>query len=261
MIHSLKYYAFRYELLWFLVIARLKLTKKDLMLGYVWWLLDPLILMFVYWFLVTIVFQRGGENYAYFILCGLLPFRALSSSVNQSVSSVASKFNLISQINFPRIFLPLADVLANHIKLLAGFIVILIVGIFFGYKPSFYFFLVIIPFLVQWMLVSGISLFLSILGAYVRDIRNLTPFFTRFWMYISPVLYAGSDLPENLRVFFNMNPMAPIIEGYRMIFMQQDVSVVTLLSSLLMPIVFASTLLVFGTCFFIKYEQNILKRL
>lgn len=261
MLSLLKYYLSRYELFWFLVLARLKLTKRDLMLGYIWWLLDPLILMFVYWFLVTIVFQREGENYAYFILCGLLPFRAVSSSVNQSVSSVASKFNLISQINFPRIFLPLADVLANHIKLLAGFIIILLVGMAFGFLPSLYFPFVLLPFIVQCLLVSGIALYMSIIGVYIRDIRNLTPFFTRFWMYTSPVLYSSSDLPENLQVFLQLNPMAPVIDGYRMIFMQQDISFMKLLSSLSLPFGIALILLVTGVMFFVRHEKNVLKRL
>lgn len=261
MFQSVKYFFSRYELFWFLVVARLKLTKKDLMLGYIWWLLDPLILMLVYWFLVTIIFQRGGENYAFFILCGLLPFRAVSSSVNQSVSSVASKFNLISQINFPRIFLPLADVLANHIKLLAGFIIILLVGSFFGFWPTVYFPLVLLPFIVQLLLVSGISLFMSIFGSYVRDIRNLTPFFTRFWMYTSPVLYSAKDIPEDLTAFFNLNPMVPVIESYRAIFMQHDITVISLASSLLPAFLVAIVLLFVGLVFFLRYENNILKRL
>ncbi len=261
MFNLLKYYGSRYELFWFLVIARLKLTKKDLMLGYVWWFLEPLILMFVYWFLVTVIFQRQGENYAYFILCGLLPFRAVSASVNQSVSSVASKLNLISQINFPRIFLPLADVMANHIKLLAGFFIIIVVGIVFGFIPSFVLPLILIPFIVQWLLVSSLALFMSIVGAYVRDIRNLTPFFSRFWMYISPVLYAREELPENLQPFFSFNPMASVIESYRAIFMGGEISFIGLLGSLWVPFLIALTLLFFGTIFFAKFEKNIIKRL
>lgn len=261
MFQLLKYYFSRHELFSFLVVARLKLTKRDLMLGYIWWLLDPLILMFVYWFLVIVVFQRSGENYAFFILCGLIPFRAVSSSVNMSVSSVASKFNLISQINFPRIFLPLADVIANHIKLLVGFIVILLVGVLFGFIPSLTFPLLLLPYIVQCLLVCGIALYMSILGVYVRDIRNLTPFFTRFWMYVSPVLYSTSDLPEKLHVFLKFNPMAPVIDSYRMIFMQQPLTVQDLIVYLSIPFGISLVLLGSGVIFFVKHERNILKRL
>lgn len=247
----------RKDLLKQLVISKLIVGQKDFLLGYLWWVIDPLLLMVIYWFLIGIIFKRGGENYPLFILCGLVPFRAFSISFNQSVVSISEKINLISHINFPRVFLPLTDVLANHIKLLFGFLVIFIVAIFFNVRISTHFFYLFVPFIFQTIMVSGIAMLISVIGVYFRDLKNLVQFIVRSLLYLSPVLYSVERIPERYRdMYYLCNPIAPLLESYRGIIMHNkllDMKLVGISS------VHAIFIFLIGYFFFINNEKKFLK--
>jgi len=257
MIKNLSFCLKRKDLLKQLVISKLIVSQKDFLLGYLWWVIDPLLLMVIYWFLIGVIFRRGGPDYPLFILCGLVPFRGFSISFSQSVASISEKIYLISQINFPRIFLPLTDVLTNHIKLLFGFLVIFIVALFFNVRIGLHYFYLIVPFISQIIMVSGIAMLFSVIGVYFRDIKNLVQFIARSLLYLSPVLYSIERIPVRYRdMYFLCNPIAPLLESYRGIIMygkQLDISLVTI-SSL-------QTLVIFfiGYFFFVSNEKRFLK--
>ena len=246
----------RRQLLKYLVISKLKLGKKDLLLGYVWWVLEPLLLMGVYVMLISVILQRGEPDYALFILCGLVPFRGLSVTVGQSVMSVSGKFSIISQINFPRIFLPLSDVITNHIKLFVGLLVIIAVATLYGIWPSIYTTTILIPLILQLIMASGIAFILAITGVFIRDIRNLSQFIIRIWLYGSPVLYSMDRIPDDWQYLLWFNPMTPIILMYRDIFMYGGLP-----QERYMLIATAEAALLFGIgyLFFTRYESRILK--
>ncbi len=256
--NTLVEYWSRRSLLKYLVITKLKVSKKDLLLGYAWWILDPLLLMFIYWLLVGVILERGGPQYPLFVLCGLVPFRAIATSMGQSVSSISSKFSIISQINFPRIFLPLSDVLSNFIKLAFAFIVVAVFAAFYGKYPGFLMLALVVPFVIQVLITTGMALILSILGVFVRDFRNLVQFIVRIWLYGSPVLYSIERIPPDWQDLFLLNPMVSILMMYRDIFIHQQFPST---NHILIGLAEAMLIMAIGLIIFHRNESRILKAL
>jgi ABC-type polysaccharide/polyol phosphate export permease len=244
------------ELLKQIVVSKLSASQTDLVLGYIWWFLEPLLLTLVYWLLVSVIFQRGGPNYPLFVLCGIIPYRAFAQSFAQSVSALSSQFSLLGLIRFPRIFLPVSGVLVNHVKLFFGFIVILAFSLIYGVHPTVNLVFLFIPFLLQILLLCGLALIFSVLGVYLRDLNNLMQFITRILLYLSPVLYSLDRIPEKYHLAYLLNPIASLILMYRDIIIQGIFPDLTMLF-----IVLAESILLFlfGVYFFNRHEKNILK--
>ena len=226
------------------------------MLGYLWWFLEPILLTMIYWLLIGVIFQRGGPDYPLFILCGMIPFRAFSMSVNQSVNSIASQFGLISQVNFPRVFLPMRFVLLNHVRLIFGLIIVIIVSVLFGKGIGFHLILLLVPYSLQIILSTGLALFFSIFGAYYRDLKNIMQFITRVVLFCSPILYPIDRIPYDVRDIYLLNPLATIITAYRDIIFLGHLNYTSYLSGLLM---FSVMFLFLGFVFFIKSDRCVLK--
>jgi homopolymeric O-antigen transport system permease protein len=239
-----------------MILSKLIASQKDLMLGYAWWVLEPLLLTLVYWLLVSVIFQRGGANYPLFILCGLVPYRAFAISFNQSVSAISSSFGLIGQINFPRFFLPISTVIANHVKLIFGFVVILTFCFLFNVKLTFNVFFIVLPFLAQILLTCGLALIMSILGVYFRDLKNLMQFVMRAVLYLSPILYSLERIPEQYHDIYMLNPIAALIVTYRNIMIYGNPPDVKLLM-----ICYSEALLLIcvGFIFFSLHDRKLLK--
>jgi len=256
MINKLSRIFERRELLKQMVISNLKAGQSDLFLGYAWWVLEPILLMLIYWYLVGVIFGRGGPDYPLFVLCGLIPFRAFVISFNQSVLSISGKFGLIGQINFPRIFLPLSHVIVNHIKLIFGFIIVVLITYFYKIKIDFSLFLIVIPMSIQIIFVSGLALITSVLGVYFRDLKNIVQLLTRILLYFSPVLYSLNLVPEQFKYLYLMNPIAALLVTYRAIIMKNN----PLDYNIIMLSTFqALIVLLIGYFIFIRHENKLLK--
>jgi ABC-type polysaccharide/polyol phosphate export permease len=245
----------RRNLLYQMVATDLKASAKDMMLGYLWWVLDPILLMLIFWILIGMIFQRGGPDFPLFVLCGLFPHRAFTVSFSRSVNSMASAFGVISQIHFPRVYLALTGVISNHFKLLFGFLVLILVSIIYEKPLGFHLFLLFVPYGIQVVLISGIAMLMSVLGVYFRDLQNLSQFIARILLYMSPVLYSPERIPENLRDIYMLNPLASLYVTYRSIVMQTPINLQ------FVSIAAAQALVVFlmGYLVFSKAENSLLK--
>lgn len=246
----------RRELLFRMVRSKLSAAHKDLWVGYGWWFLEPLLLTMVYWLLVSVIFQRGGPGYPVMVLCAIVPYRALAQSLAQSVSAVSSQFSLIGQIAFPRIFLPLTVVLVHHVKLFFGFGIVIAFASLYNGSISWKVVFLIIPFGLQVFLLFGISMIMSILGVYVRDLKNLMQFVMRILLYLSPVLYSIDRIPERFQSLYLLNPVASLIVMYRDVIIYQKFIDISMFS-----ILFVESLVLFvsGVFFFSRQEKNIMK--
>ena len=247
----------RRALLKYLVVSQLKLGRKDMMLGYLWWILDPLLLMLVYYFLVMVAFKSRIERYPLFILCGLIPFRAFAVSITGALTSISSKRSLISQINFPRLFLPMTEVVTNHIKLGFGFIVLAAVGMMYGIWPSFSLLLLVVPYVLQVALVAGLACVLAVVGTYFADMRNLIALFIRILLFMSPILYPLTRIPPAYRGIYLMNPFASLVTTYRDIICQRGIDP-ALLGTLALQ---SLGILIIGYALFLKFDKKMLKQL
>jgi len=231
MISSFSNLVARRDLLRELTLSELRSQSQETRLGWVWWLVDPLIMMLIYWAVVVGLFGRGEryEPYPVFILCALLPWKHLASSLNASAKVLRSREALIKSIPFPTMALPLTIVAAAFSNFLFGLAVLLAAAWAFGRPLGTP--LAQLPALMalQLVLVTGLGLVVSCLGALVRDLAGFLTHLLRVGFYLSPTLYgldlvreraaeqalAGSPLADWIPTLYTLNPFVPLITGYR----------------------------------------------
>jgi lipopolysaccharide transport system permease protein len=210
---------FKYrELLFSLTKKELKVKYRGSVLGFLWSLLNPILVMLVYSFVFSIIMRTGVQEFAVFLLCGLLPFNFLSNSVNYGATSIVGNSNLINKIYFPREIIPLSIVLANLFNFLFELIALFIVLAVLGYP--FYMYLYLLPALIvmQFFLVSGITLLVSALNVFFRDLQHLVSIIMMVWFFGTPIIYPIAMVPDRFQLILKGNPMTAFVMLYRHVF-------------------------------------------
>jgi ABC-type polysaccharide/polyol phosphate export permease len=217
----------RRDLLRELTLAELRTQTQASRLGWIWWLVDPLIMMLIYWGIVAGIFGRG-ERYApypVFILCAMLPWKHLSSTLNSAAKVLRTREGLIKSIAFPTMTLPLTVVLAGFAYFLFGLLVLLVAALLFGRPLGLPLLQLPLLMVFQLAVVAGLCLAVSCFGALVRDLSGFMTHVLRMGFYLSPTLYgidvvrerfgALGGVGRTLHVLYLMNPFAGLITGYR----------------------------------------------
>ncbi len=174
--------------------------------------------MLVYTFVFSIVLRGGIKEFAIFLICALLPFNFLSNSVNYGASSIIANSNLVNKIYFPREIIPLSIVFSNLINFFFELAALFIVLGAMGYK--FYMFLYLLPVLIfiQFFLVVGMTLLVSALNVFFRDLQHLITIIMMVWFFGTPIIYPLSMVPERFQFIIKINPMTIYAAYYRNIF-------------------------------------------
>ena len=217
----------RRRLIAYLVRADLKKKGADTLLGNVWWVVDPLLQMLVYWLLVGVIFGRGEyPDYPLFIFAAILPWKWFASTISDGVHAVASQERLIKQIYFPKLVLPVAAAMAGVVNFAFGLIPLFALLVIL-YSSHISPWLLVLPAIavVQLLFSTGLAIFVSAANVFYRDIGNLSRHVIRFWFYLSPVLYGidmvnrmaekNPELEPIVSAWFAFNPMVPILNAYR----------------------------------------------
>ena len=204
----------------YLVRADLKKHGSDTLLGNVWWILDPLLQMAVYVVLVSIIFRIDKPDYPLFVFAAILPWKWFSTAVNDGITSVTSRERIIKQVKFPKIVLPVAAAVGGVVNFLFGLIPLFGLMLLF-YSDRFSAFVVLIPIIaaVQFVFSLATAIIASAINVFFRDIANVARHGLRLWFYLSPGLYAFSDVAGRMdglvgRVL-SLNPWTPLFESYR----------------------------------------------
>ncbi|HET9457978.1 MAG TPA: ABC transporter permease [Candidatus Limnocylindrales bacterium] len=204
----------------YLVRADLKKHGSDTLLGNVWWILDPLLQMAVYVVLVSIIFRIDKPAYPLFVFAAILPWKWFSTAVNDGITSVTSRERIIKQVKFPKIVLPVAAAVGGVVNFLFGLIPLFGLMLLF-YADRFSAFVVLIPIIaaVQFVFSLATAIIVAAVNVFFRDIANVARHGLRLWFYLSPGLYAFSDVAGRMdglvgRVL-SLNPWTPLFESYR----------------------------------------------
>jgi lipopolysaccharide transport system permease protein len=214
--HLVTLYHYR-DLLWLWTAREIRVRYKQSMLGVAWAIVQPLTLTIVF----TLVFSQlvrvdtGGVPYPIFAYAALVPWTFFATSLSFGIPSLVNNLNLVTKIYFPREVLPLASVCA---ALLDYAIASLIFGgmlVVYRIWPGAHLLWVVPLLLVQAILTIGITLLGSAVIVFFRDVRFVVPLLTQLWMYATPIIYPVDLVPERLRPYYFVNPMAGIIDGYR----------------------------------------------
>src|SRR5687768_14611444 len=205
------------ELLYYLVWRSVKVRYKQTVLGASWAVLQPLLTMLV----LSIFLGRfagvpsDGIPYPLFAYAGLVTWTYFTSALSQATQSIVEQQAMITRVYFPRILLPISGVLAATMDMLLSLPVLIALMLFYGVTPSQAVWTFPVFLLLAAAAALGIGLWLSAMNVRYRDVRYAIPFVIQLWFLATPVMYPSSVLPDRGKVFYGINPMAGVVEGFR----------------------------------------------
>jgi len=205
------------ELLYFLIWRDVKVRFKQTAIGAGWAIFQPLMTMLIF----TVVFGNfakipsDGLPYPIFAYAALLPWNNFAQATGRSGVSLVGNANLISKVYFPRLIIPLSAVVAPLVDFAVAFVILLAMMAWFGIAPTWGVLAMPLFLLLALATAVAVGLWLSALDVRYRDVGYTIPFVIQIWMYVSPVAYPVSLMPESWRVLYSLNPMAGVIEGFR----------------------------------------------
>lgn len=207
-----------HELLYFLVWRDVKVRYKQTFIGVAWAVIQPFTTMIIF----TVIFGHlagihgeYGVPYPLFVFTGLLSWTYFASSLTLSSTSLVGSSNLLTKVYFPRLIIPLASVVSPLIDFFIAFVILIAMFFWYGRVPHWH--AVLLPvFLIMGLLTAfGIGLWLSALNVRYRDIPYALPFLVQIWLYVTPVIYPVSIVPQRLHWLISLNPMTGVVDGFR----------------------------------------------
>lgn len=211
---------FRYrELVRYTVSSSLKLETAGTILGAVWWLLEPLLLMLVYVVFVDVILQRGGENFALFVLVAVIAWKHFSSGCGRAMGNTVRHQELMKQVRFPRSVLPMSAVLGVTVHFVFGIGLPVAVAVAFGIYPAAVLPLVLVVAAIQLVLTLAFAFAFAGVNFFFRDLQPMVAYLFSLWFFLSPTLYPVSAVPAGLRPMYDVNPFTYLLESYRAIIM------------------------------------------
>ena len=231
---------------------------KNSFLGVLWSFLNPLLQIAVYAIVFQMILKNPQENYAIFICCGLIPWTFFSSAITKSAFTMVENGNIIKKVYFPREILPISVVTSEAVNFLISTIIIIAFVICGGIGISKYIIFYPIILIAQYILLIGISLIVSSISVYVRDLQHLIGVAIQLLFYATPIVYAVEVIPDDFKWVLNINPMTYIINAYRDIFYNQSMIDV---NSLLILIVISIFICVIGYLLFNKLQKGFAEQL
>jgi len=216
----------RFNLIFSLARRELAARYKGSVLGIVWALLTPVVMIAIFTFIFSGIFRArfGPEgtawDYALYLFCGLLPWTAFQEAVQLSSQTIVSHANLVKRVVFPLETLPVALALSTLANQLFGTLALVVAGLII--RRELHWTLLWLPVLVVPQLVAtlGAAWFISSLGVFLRDIVQGVGLVLMAWMYLTPIIYPEQIVPEKFRFFINVNPFTPLVRNYRRIILE-----------------------------------------
>lgn len=223
------------ELFYFLTWRDIKVRYKQTALGAAWAVLQPVLTMVVFsvFFGKLAGIPSGDVPYPVFAFAALVPWTFFASAVALAGNSLVEQERILAKVYFPRLIVPTAAVLASLVDFAIAFVVLLGLMLVYGIVPSAA--LLVLPLLVLLAVATALAvgLWLSALNVKYRDIRYAIPFVVQLWLFISPVAYSSSLVPEPWDAVYGINPMAGVIDGFRWALLDADPPGATLAISVL----------------------------
>jgi lipopolysaccharide transport system permease protein len=221
------------DLVTVLTQKEMKVRYKSSFLGYVWSILNPLAFAFIFFVIFKVVMRIQMENYTLFLITGLFPWQWFSNSVNLSPSVFLTNASIIKKVNFPRNVTLLAVVLQDMIHFVLAIPVIVFFMFVYQKQPSFSW-LYGIPLLlgIQLFMTYGVTLAISSINLFFRDLERLTSIFTMFLFYVTPILYPVAMIPAKYIYSIDLNPLAPLMISWRNLFLEGTLKIELLTTSL-----------------------------
>ena len=205
------------ELFYFLAWRDILVRYKQTVIGVAWSVIRPLLTMLVF----TIVFGRlaklpsEGVPYPILVFSAMLPWQYFANAMQESSNSLIAESRLISKVYFPRLIVPASSVIVSAVDFLISLALLGLLMLGYGFVPSWTLLFMPFFFLLATLAALGAGFWLSALNVKYRDFRYIVPFLVQFGLYVSPVGFSSSVVPERWRLLYSLNPMVGVIDGFR----------------------------------------------
>jgi lipopolysaccharide transport system permease protein len=248
---------FRYrELFYFLAWRDVIVRYKQTVVGVLWAIIRPFLTMVVFVFVFGRIAKLPSESVPYpvMVFAGMLPWQLFATSLSEGSNSLITNSNLISKVYFPRLIVPASSVIVSFVDFAISLALLGVLMIWYHVWPGVHMLLLPIFTILALFASAGAGLWLAALNVEYRDFRYVVPFIVQFGLYLSPVGFSSSIVPEKWRLLYSLNPMVGVIDGFRWSISAGKASLYLpgLLCSTLMTIV----LLISGTRYFRRMERT-----
>lgn len=204
-----------WELVWYRSISDLRSEASRAYLGIVWWVLEPAIYLGVFYFVFEVGLRRGGNNFVSFLLCGLVSWKWLDSSVRSSAGSISTSVGLINQIYIPKIIFPAVVVVTNTIKFLIILVILLLLLAFVSHTFSRGWLWLPLLVLVQFVLTLGAAGVVAAVVPFLPDLRYLVIYGMTMVFFMSGIFYHIETMSPRAQAYLKLNPAVVLIYDYR----------------------------------------------
>jgi lipopolysaccharide transport system permease protein len=205
------------ELFWFLSWRDILVRYKQTAIGVAWSVIRPFLTMIVF----TVIFGKlaklpsEGIPYPIMVFAAMLPWQFFSNSLSECSNSLIANSNLLTKVYFPRLVVPASAVIVNLVDFFISFAILALLMVWYGFLPDWH--IVTLPLFLGLAFAAsfGFGLWFAALNVKFRDFRYVVPFIVQFGLYVSPVGFASSVIPEKWRLLYSLNPMVGVIDGFR----------------------------------------------
>ncbi|MEZ8611612.1 MULTISPECIES: ABC transporter permease [Vibrio] len=197
-------------ILYTLAHLKQKANVRGTILGYLWWFIEPLMLIALYSYVVGVIFGHSGPDRILMIAIGVTLWKWWSTSLSSATTSFKRYKGIVTQVKMPLPILPISEVFGQTYLFIFGYSLLQSILLFMGYIPDVL--ALVITFITTIIVISAMSLGLAMLNVFVRDTAFLVGFGLRILFYITPIIYSIDRVPENYRWLVNINPLAQLID-------------------------------------------------
>jgi lipopolysaccharide transport system permease protein len=244
------------ELFYFLAWRDILVRYKQTSIGIAWALIRPFLTMVVF----TVVFGRlaklpsQGVPYPILVFCAMLPWQFFANSLSECSTSLITNSNLISKVYFPRLVVPTSAVVVSFIDFMISGIILLALMAWYNFVPSWRILFLPLFISIAFAASMGAGLWFASLNVQYRDFRYIVPFIVQFGLYMSPVGFSSSLVPEQWRFIYSLNPMVGVIDGFRWAILGGDTNLY--IPGFVLSLILVFSLFLSGIWYFRKMERK-----
>jgi len=244
------------ELFYFLAWRDILVRYKQTIIGITWAIIRPVLTMVVF----TVVFGKlaklpsGGAPYPIMVFAALLPWQFFAASFSEAGNSLIANTNMISKVYFPRLVMPTTAVIVSFVDFLISFVILLAMMLWYEFIPDVR--IIMLPLFILMAFAASMAggLWIAALNVKYRDFRYIIPFVVQFGLYISPVGFTSSIVPDKWRLLYSLNPMVGVIDGFRWAILGGEYQLY--LPGFLLSLALVVFILVSGIVYFRKTEKT-----
>lgn len=244
------------ELFYFLAWRDILVRYKQTTIGLAWALLRPFLttMVFTLVFGVLLKAPSTGAPYPIVVFAAMLPWQFFSNALSECSNSLISNSNLISKVYFPRLIVPTSAVIVSFVDFMISAIILLGFMAWYNFVPDWRILTLPLFVAIAFAAAMGAGLWLAALNVEYRDFRHIVPFIVQFGLYISPVGFSSSVVPEQWRLLYSLNPMVGVIDGFRWAILGKDFAIY--LPGFLLSVALVMVVLITGIQYFRRMERK-----